>query len=116
MKRNLKILFFIFILIFSIGFLYINGQEHTVIINNKFQNKKLSEKIEIIFPNEKPKKINPNKKAIMDIKGYKTTFILKNKNFEKKYNLSLPLNKSIEIDIEKLLNKNEKWYKEISLY
>ncbi|MGL6113894.1 DUF6672 family protein [Cetobacterium sp. SF1] len=116
MKKKLKIIFSLIILVSIIGILYITGQEHTVIIDNKYENKKLSQKIEVIFEGEKLKKVGPNKKVLMEVKGYKRKFIVKGENFQKEFVLDLPLNKGIEINIENLLNDKKDWAKKILLY
>ncbi|WP_297406177.1 DUF6672 family protein [uncultured Cetobacterium sp.] len=95
--------------------LFVTGQNHTLIINNRFNEKGLSKNIVFQIEGYKDKKVRKNKKAIMNIKGKNKSFTLR--IGDKKYigKLKFSLNKGGELSIEKYLN-DEIYFKDINQY
>lgn len=95
--------------------LFITGQNHTLIINNRFKEKGLSKNIVFQIEGYKDKKVRKNKKAIMNIKGKNKEFIIKIDNKEYTGKLNFKINKGGELSIEEYLKKNS-YFKDINQY
>lgn len=95
--------------------LFVTGQNHTLIINNRFNEKGLSRNIVFQIEGYKDKKVRKNKKAIMNIKGKNKSFTLRIGDEKYIGKLKFSLNKGGELSIEKYLN-NEIYFKDINQY
>lgn len=116
MRKKISIISF-FVLIFLVsGILYLTGQEHTLIINNVYSDKKLSKNIIIKNLGEKEKKVGKNKKIILDLKGDTHKFILEVDGEEKSGVIKFDLNKSAELEVENFLSNQKDWLKKINQY
>ncbi|WP_297596648.1 DUF6672 family protein [uncultured Cetobacterium sp.] len=116
MKRVLGILSFFLGIIFITFILFYTGQEHTLIIDNKYKEKNESKNIVFKIEGEKAKKISKNKKAILELKGLKHKFEIEidGENFYGEINFSL--NRGSEIMVENFVAKKEEWIKSIPQY
>lgn len=116
MKKTLAISGFFVGLLIICYILFSTGQEHTFIIDNKYKNKENSQNIVLIIEGEKDKKIGKNKKYITDLKGRKHTFIIKIDTKTVRKEIVFPLNRGIEVSVEKLVEDKNDWYKVVSQY
>ncbi|MCQ8211374.1 hypothetical protein NON08_02155 [Cetobacterium somerae] len=116
MRKKISITIFFLLISLIGGILYLTGQEHTLIINNVYSNKKLSKNIIIKNLETKDKKIGKNKKVILNLKGSSHKFILEVDGEEKEGIIEFSLNKSGELQIEDFLNDKKDWLKEINQY
>ncbi|MEG0068210.1 DUF6672 family protein [Cetobacterium sp.] len=116
MKRIVALLiFFIGICLISFSLFY-TGQEHTLVIDNKYEDKSESKNIVFKVPGQKDKKISKNKKAILELKGIKHEFIVEIDGTSYPGELKFPLNKGSEILVENFLTQKGEWIKTIPQY
>lgn len=116
MRRKISIgIFYIVISLVGVA-LYLTGQEHTLIVDNNYQNKEMSQNIVIKISGEKDKKIGKNKKAILDLKGMTHKFSIEVNGKQVDGTVVFKLNKSGELEVEKFLNNEKNWLKIINQY
>lgn len=89
--------------------LYVTGQQHTLIINNIYSNKDLSKKIIIQYENNKQKKLKPNKKTVIKLKGTTHHFTIITKDKTKNGIINFKINKNAQLMVEKYLDNQENW-------
>lgn len=116
MKRIATLLSFFIGVCFVSFILFYTGQEHTLVIDNKYQEKTESKNIVFKISGQKDKKISKNKKAVMELKGIKHEFIVEIDGVSYPGELKFPLNKGSEILIENFLSQKGEWIKSIPQY
>ncbi len=116
MRKKISLAIF-FIIVFIVGWiLYSSGQQHTLVINNIYSDKKMSKNIVVKVFGEKDKKVGKNKKAVMDLKGSSHKFLIEIDGVKKEGVIKFSLNKSAELEVENFLNEKEGWLKETEQY
>lgn len=116
MRKVLGLGSFFFILVVISYFLYFSGQEHTLIFNNTYKNKAESKNVVLRVAGEKDRKINKNRKVVIELKGREHKFIIEADGKIKEGIVKFPLNRGAEIDIEKFLQSENNWIKEVGQY
>lgn len=116
MRRKISIGIFIIILLSIIAVLFYTGQEHTLIVDNKYKNKNESKNISFKLGDEKEKKVSKDKKIVLDVKGMRKSFTLIIDGKEIKGELYFNYNKGGELNIEKFLKGEENWLVPINQY
>lgn len=116
MKRIIALLSFFIGICFISFILFYTGQEHTLVIDNKYQDKNESKNIIFKIPGQKEKKISKNKKNIFELKGVKHKFIVEVDGVNYPGELKFSLNKGNEILIENFLTQKGDWIKSIPQY
>ncbi|MGL4641966.1 MAG: DUF6672 family protein [Cetobacterium sp.] len=116
MRRIVVLISFFFSLVLISYFLYVSGQEHTLIFNNIYKDKAESKNIVLKIAGEKDKKISKNRKTVIELKGKQHKFIIESDGQIKEGIVKFSLNKGAEVEIENFMKSENSWIKEIEQY
>lgn len=116
MRKTVGLISFFFALLAVSYLLYTTGQEHTLVFNNIYNDKTESKNLVLKISGEKDRKINKNRKVVVELKGKNQKFIIENGEQIKEAEVNFSLNRGVEVEIEKFLNSEENWMKEIGQY